>query len=184
MSTTDSTLTTTAERHAYALTTATAACGDLDTWQLAQLAQCAVPTACTEGAEALDTARAVALEAIEWELSNVDADEAALICSGDGADLLVDLVSDSIHEGIDSTAVLIYTARTRDAFHQLDGWSESLEDLGTPDDLDTAATWILFEILRRAAHAVTDEFAEAYTGAVAEFPGLDDDEDDDEDGDE
>lgn len=168
--------TTKGERHHYAIKRATEACEELDAFQIARLASCGTPGPGTEGADALDTARSIAVEAAEWELDGVDPDEAALICSGDGADTLAELTDESVWEGVDSSAVLIYTGRKRDAFHELDGWSEDIGDFGAPSDLDEAATWALFGILRRAAAAVVDEFAEAYTNAVAEFPELDDED--------
>lgn len=172
--------TTKGERHHYAIKRATEACEALDAFQIARLADCGTPGPGTEGADALDTARLIAAEAAEWQLDDVDPDEATVICSGDGADTLADLTDDSVWEGLDGCAVLIYTLRKRNAFHDLDGWSEDVEDFGPPSDLDEAATWALFSILRRAARTVVDEFAEAYAEAVAEFPDLDDEADEDD----
>lgn len=169
--------TTKGERHHYAIKRATEACESLDAFQIARLAGCGTPGSGTEGADALDTARLIATEAAEWQLDGVDPDEAALICSGDGADDLADLTDESVWEGVDSSAVLIYTGRKRDAFHELDGWQEDTGDFGAPRDLDEAATWALFGILRRAAAAVVGEFAEAYTDAIAEYAELDDEDD-------
>lgn len=169
--------TTKGERHHYAIKRATEACEALETFQLARLADCGTPASTTEGADALDTARGVAVDVAVWELDNVDPDEAALICAGDGADDLADLTSDSVWEGVDGSAVLIYTARKREAFHELDGWQEDTGDFGPPQDLDEAAAWALFGILRRAADAVVDEFATAYTDAIAEYAELDDEDD-------
>lgn len=168
--------TTKGERHHYAIKRAIEACESLETFQIARLADCGTPGPGTEGVFALDTARSIAVEAAEWELDNIDPDEAALICSGDGADTLAELAENAIWERVDGTSVLIFTADTRNAFHDLNGWLEDTGDFGTPRDLDEAAAWALFGILRRAAAAVVDEFAEAYVDAVAEFPDLDDED--------
>lgn len=169
--------TTKAERHAYAVQAATEACESLDAWDIAHLADCGCPDLDTEGAGALRSARNLAVEAAVEQLEGVDPVEAALIASGDGADTLADLTDDDVWQSVDGLAVLIYTARTRDAFHQLDGWEEDVRDFGQPENLDQAATWALFEILRRAAREVVDHFAEEYAAAVAEFPELDEDGD-------
>lgn len=172
--------TTKVERHRYAVEAATDACESLEIWDIARLADCGCPDLDTEGAGALRSAHNLAVEAAVEQLDNVDPDEAALIASGDGADTLADLTDDHVWQSVDGLAVLIYTARTRDAFHDLDGWEEDVRDFGQPETLDQAATWALFEILRRAAHAVVDHFAEAYADAVAEFPELDDEDDEDD----
>lgn len=176
--------TTKVERHRYAVEAATEACEDLGAFRIANLADCGCPDLDTEGAGALRSARNLAVEAAVEQLEGVDPVEAALIASGDGADTLADLTDDDVWQSVDGLAVLIYTARTRDAFHDLDGWEEDVRDFGQPETLDQAATWALFEILRRAAHAVVDHFAEAYADAVAEFPELDELDELDEDGDE
>lgn len=176
--------TTKVERHAYAIEAAIEAAEALESWEIARLADCGRPARDTEGAGALRSARNLAVEAAVEQLDNVDPDEAALIASGDGADTLADLTDDDVWQSVDGLAVLIYTARTRDAFHQLDGWEEDVRDFGQPENLDQAATWALFEILRRAAREVVDHFAAVYSQVVEAFPELDELDELDEDGDE
>lgn len=167
------------ERHHYAIEAATNSCDELWVTELARLADCGRPTDATEseGAGALRAARDLAVEAAVEQLENVDPDEAALICSGDGADWLSDLTEDDVWQSVDGLGVLIYTARKRDAFHELDGWSEDVADFGTPRDLDEAAAWALFGILRRAAREVVDHFAAVYSQVIEAFPELDEDGD-------
>lgn len=173
--------TTKAERHRYAIEAAIEAAESLEAWEIARLADCGRPARDTEGDEALRSARDAAVEAAAHHISNVDPDEAVLIASGDGADLLSDLTEDDVWQSVDGLGVLIYTARKRDAFHELDGWEEDVRDFGQPEDLDEAATWALFEILRRAAREVVDHFAAVYSQVIESFPELDElDEDGDE----
>ena len=171
--------TTKVERHHYAIEAATNSCDELWVTDLARLADCGRPADATEseGAGALRCARDLAVEAAVEQLENVDPDEAALIASGDGADLLSDLTDDDVWQSVDGLGVLIYTARKRDAFHDLNGWEEDVRDFGQPEDLDQAATWALFEILRRAAREVVDHFAAVYSQVIEAFPELDEDGD-------
>lgn len=171
--------TTKVERHHYAIEAATNSCDELWVADLARLADCGRPADATEseGAGALRSARDLAVEAAVEQLEGVDPDEAALICSGDGADLLSDLTDDDVWQSVDGLGVLIYTARTRDAFHDLDGWEEDVRDFGQPENLDQAAAWALFEILRRCAREVVDHFAAVYSQVIEAFPELDEDGD-------
>lgn len=171
--------TTKVERHRYAVEVATDACESLESWEIARLADCGSPTDATEseGAGALRSARDLAVEAAVYHLDDVDPDEAALIASGDGADTLADLTDDDVWQSVDGLGVLIYTARTRDAFHDLVGWEEDVRDFGQPETFDQAAAWALFGILRRAASEVVGHFAAVYSQVVEAFPELDEDGD-------
>lgn len=171
--------TTAAEIHAAAIVRATELAEGLDTWELSRLADCGTPGGDTEGADALRIARDVATEAAAECLAGLDPAEAVDLCAE--AYGLHDATTDSVWEGVDGTAVLIYTSRTRAAFHELDGWEEDVSDWGTPEDLGQAATWAVFSIMRRCADAVVNTFATDYAEAVEDLGGLPEDDEDDTD---
>ena len=170
--------TTAAEIHAAARAAATEACESLATGRLAAMAQCGTPRAMSEGAEALDTALLVAAEACEFHLAGLDPAEAVDLTAE--AWKLVDAVSDSVWEGVDGSATLIYTARYREAFAELDGWSEDpAGEFGMADgDMDKLAQLAVFSIMRRCADAVAERYAEAYAEAVEDLGGLPEDAED------
>lgn len=185
--TTPTTPTTAAEIHAAAIARATEACEKLDLFGLARMASCGTPSErnaegeTTEGADALDTARNVAAEACAEHLGDLDPAEAVDLAAEVWE--LADAVSDSVWEGIDGSGVLIYTARYREAFAELDGWREDpAGEFGADgDDMDKLAQLAVFSIMRRCAVAVVEHYAEAYTGAVEDLGGLPEDDADDTD---
>lgn len=167
--------TTAAEIHAYALAAARTYVADFPIWRLANITECGRPDADTTGADALDSARRTALEAID-KYTPTDPHEAAEWFA-DVADC--DEVSDYVWESVDSYGVLIYTARTREAFHELNGWDEDVSEFGPIEDLDKSAQVAVFNVLRRAALALVQEFAEDYAAEVAALGGLPEDDEDD-----
>lgn len=177
--TTPTTPTTATEIHVAAIARANELAEGLDTWELSGLARCGTPGGDTEGADALDTARAVATEAAAEHLAELDPAEAVELCA-EAAELAL-AVSDSLWEGVDGSSTLIYTASYREAFAELDGWSEDIGgEFGPQSDMDKAAQLAVFLIMRRAAEAVVERYAEAYTEAVEELGGLPEGDDDTE----
>lgn len=174
-----STTTTTAQIHAAALARATELAEGHTSGALANMAECGYPQG-SEGADALDTARMVAAEAAEWHLADLDPAEAVELAAD--AWELVDAVSDALWEGIDGSGTLIYTACYREAFAELDGWSEDVGgEFGPQGDMDKAAQLAVFSIMRRCAEAVVNTFATDYTEAVEDLGGLPEDDEDDTD---
>lgn len=171
--------TTAAEIHAAAIARATELAEGHTSVALANMADCGAPSGGTEGADALDTARNVAAEAAAEHLAELDPAEAVELAAE--AWELVDAVSDSVWEGVDGSGTLIYTARYRAAFADLDGWEEDpageFGDLG--GGMDKLAQLAVFSIMRRCAEAVAERYAEAYTEAVDDLGGLPEDDEDD-----
>ena len=178
---TPTTPTTAAEIHAAAVAAATEACEALDLFDLARMASCGMPPAndrdgdTSEGADALDTARNVAAEAAAEHLAGLDPAEAVELCATPWD--LVDAVSDPVWEGVDGSGTLIYTACYREAFAELDGWSEDpAAEFGTDGaDMDKLAQLAVFSIMSRCADAVAERYAEAYAEAVDDLGGLPED---------
>ena len=168
---------TLSEIHAASIVRATEATEALTTRELASMSDCGRPDElnakgeATEGANALRTARDLAAEACADHLAELDPAEAVELCND--AWELAQAVNDSLWEGIDGSATLIYTARYREAFADLDGWEEDPEgDMGPLGSIDQAAQMAVFQIMRRCGLAVAERYAEAYIEAVEELGGL------------